>query len=446
MLVDKTTLYDLSVFHKEEEYSLFNRIDNTKTQAGKIVLQQIFSHPLSSLNEIKQVQETLKIISQKLESWPNQITNGTLLVIDKYLDDSPVNIPQHASPIDSYIYKFLHRASYSMILFSVKQLFEFIQGYNELISFFSDKTRPANLEKILNQVERIMNHHGLLELKQKKQFSDLTTQEVLRFGRFFHTEFHTQIRTLILCYGTLDAWYSMAVANKSLQLNEPLFVEKESPSIEAVSLRHLMLTKPVSYDLTLNEKKNFIFLTGANMAGKSTLIKGLGLAVYLAHIGMGVPAEKMELTLFDGILSNINVEDNIIKGESYFFNEVKRIRETLFRISNGKRWLVLIDELFKGTNIQDAMKCSEAVISGLVNLKNVLFILSTHLYEIGDDLKQYPSISFKYFETILKEDDLHFSYQLKEGISNDRMGFLILKKEGVLNLLNQLGENTMKKG
>ena len=129
-----------------------------------------------------------------------------------------------------------------------------------------------------------------------------------------------------------------------------------------------------------------------------------------------------------------------------FFNEVKRIRETLFRISNGKRWLVLIDELFKGTNIQDAMKCSEAVISGLVNLKNVLFILSTHLYEIGDDLKQYPSISFKYFETILKEDELHFSYQLKEGISNDRMGFLILKKEGVLNLLNQLGENTMKKG
>ena len=237
----------------------------------------------------------------------------------------------------------------------------------------------------------------------------------------------------------------MAVANKSLQLNEPFFVERESPSIDAVNLRHLMLTKPVSYNITLNKDKNFIFLTGANMAGKSTLIKGLGLSVYLAHIGMGVPAEKMELTLFDGILSNINVEDNIIKGESYFFNEVKRIRETLLRISDGKSWLVLIDELFKGTNIQDAMKCSEAVISGLVKFKNVLFILSTHLYEIGEDLKQYPSISFKYFETTLKQDELHFSYQLKEGISNDRMGFLILKKEGVLSLLNQLSGNTEEK-
>ncbi|PHX74515.1 MAG: DNA mismatch repair protein MutS [Chitinophagaceae bacterium] len=445
MLVDKTTLYDLSVFHKEEEYSLFKRIDNTKTQAGKQVLHQFFSQPLGSLNEIKQVQETLKIISRKLEVWPKQITNGTLLIIDKFLDDSPANIPQHASPIDSYLYKWLHRASYSMILFSVKQLFEFIQGYNELISLFSGEKRPANVEKILNQVEYIMNHHGLLELKEKNQFADLTTQEVLRYGRFFHIEFHTQIRSLILYYGTLDAWYSMAVANKLLQLNEPFFVERESPSIDAVNLRHLMLTKPVSYNITLNEDKNFIFLTGANMAGKSTLIKGLGLAVYLAHIGMGVPAEKMELTLFDGILSNINVEDNIIKGESYFFNEVKRIRETLLRISDGKRWLVLIDELFKGTNIQDAMKCSEAVISGLVKFKNVLFILSTHLYEIGEDLKQYPSISFKYFETTLNQDELHFSYQLKKGISNDRMGFLILKKEGVLDLLNQLSGNTEEK-
>jgi len=119
-----------------------------------------------------------------------------------------------------------------------------------------------------------------------------------------------------------------------------------------------MLAEPVAYDLTMDKNANFIFLTGANMAGKSTLIKAIGLSVYLAHLGMGVPAFQMQLTLFDGILTNINVEDNLVKGESYFFNEVKRIRETIIKITNGKRWLVLIDEIFKGTNIQDAMKCS----------------------------------------------------------------------------------------
>ena len=63
------------------------------------------------------------------------------------------------------------------------------------------------------------------------------------------------------------------------------------------------------------------------------------------------------LTLFDGVLSNINVADNIVKGESFFFNEVQRIKNTIDKINNGKKWLVLIDELFKGTNVQDAMKC-----------------------------------------------------------------------------------------
>jgi DNA mismatch repair ATPase MutS len=142
--------------------------------------------------------------------------------------------------------------------------------------------------------------------------------------------------------------------------------------------------------------------------------------------------------LFDGLLSNINVVDNLIKGESYFYNEVQRIKATITKVNNGKKWLILIDELFKGTNVQDAMKCSSAVIEGLLKINNSLFILSTHLYEIGEDLKKYPNISFNYFETNVTDDQLQFSYQLKKGISNDRLGYLILKREGVVKMLEGL--------
>src|SRR3954468_2158741 len=174
------------------------------------------------------------------------------------------------------------------------------------------------------------------------------------------------------------------------------------------------------------------------MAGKSTFIKSVGAAVFLAHLGMGIPAKEMKLTLFDGLLTNINVVDNIAKGESFFFNEVQRIKNTIQKINNGRKWLVLIDELFKGTNVQDAMKCSTVVIEGLLKIQNTLFILSTHLYEIGESLKKYPNIQFRYFETQVKEDQLIFSYQLKEGISNDRLGYLILKREGVVEMLQKL--------
>jgi DNA mismatch repair ATPase MutS len=99
---------------------------------------------------------------------------------------------------------------------------------------------------------------------------------------------------------------------------------------------------------------------------------------------------------------------------------------------------VLIDELFKGTNVEDAMKCSSAVVKGLIKIKTSLFILSTHLYEIGEELKIYPNISFKYFETQVQDGQLLFNYQLRDGISNDRLGYLILAREGVVDLLNKL--------
>jgi DNA mismatch repair ATPase MutS len=199
-----------------------------------------------------------------------------------------------------------------------------------------------------------------------------------------------------------------------------------------------MLETPVAYNVHLDQEQNFLFLTGANMAGKSTFIKAVGVAVYLAHVGMGVPATRLHLSLFDGLLSNIQVEDNITKGESYFFNEVQRIKKTINKINDGRNWLILIDELFKGTNVQDAMKCSTVVVEGLRKMQNALFILSTHLYEIGEGLMQFPNIQFRYFETSVNEDQLIFNYQLKTGISNDRLGYLILKREGVVNMLEKL--------
>jgi DNA mismatch repair ATPase MutS len=364
-----------------------------------------------------------------------------MLVIEKFFDDNPDPIPENITPLQASIYKWLHPRDYSLILFSMRQLFSLVKGFRSIHEFFKEDALPKPLSEIVFQTTKIIGDKRLIALLEKEEFHELSKREILYYGRIFHVELIAEMRMLMKYYGQLDAWYSMAKANMEIGLENPVFTDSAS-SIEATSLKHILLENAVSYDITMNKDSNFIFLTGANMAGKSTLIKAVGLAVYLAHIGMGVPAKEMKLSLFEGILSNINIEDNITKGESYFFNEVKRIKETIQKIDDGRNWLVLIDELFKGTNIQDAMKCSLAVIRGLVHIKNCLFILSTHLYEIGEDLKDLTTIDFRYFETILKDDELHFSYQLKEGISQDRMGYLILQKEGVTSLLENLGKPT----
>jgi DNA mismatch repair ATPase MutS len=210
------------------------------------------------------------------------------------------------------------------------------------------------------------------------------------------------------------------------------------PFIQATDLFHIQLPTPVPYNVTITPQSNFVFLTGANMAGKSTFIKAVGLCVYLAHLGTAVLAASMQLSFFNGLISNINLTDSLTQGESYFFKEVQRIKNTIEKITDGHNWLLLIDELFKGPDQQDAVKCGISVIESLRKINNSLFILSTHLYEIGEELKTYPNIQFKNFENSIENEQLIFSYQLKDGISNDRLGYLIMRKEGVVDLLNKL--------
>jgi DNA mismatch repair protein MutS len=438
MEVDKTTLADLIIFDREDEFSIFNKINLTVTSRGKEQLRRNLSNPLTGVDAIKGIQQTVLAIKARYKDWPAIISNGTVMVVERFFDANIDVIPASASPVAAYSYKIFHSHDFSLVKYSVRHCFDFIKGMGLLVEMFAGKDIPLPLKKQLDEAKKILEHPVLKVTGSYKFASDMKITEILVLGYFIRYKFKNNVLELLNIFGKLDAWYGMAMAIIKFDLAMPAFTEADGPVVNAKGLYHLMVDKAVPYDVVMNRQTNFLFLTGANMAGKSTFIKACGTAVYLAHTGMGVPAKEMQLTYFDGILSNINVIDNIAKGESYFFNEVQRIKATISKVSDGRKWLVLIDELFKGTNVQDAMKCSSAVIEGLLKISNSLFILSTHLYEIGDELKKHPNITFNYFETAVTNDQLSFSYQLKEGISNDKLGYLILKKEGVVNMLENL--------
>lgn len=437
MQVDKTTLNDLSIFQFEEELSIYHSLNFTKTNGGRECWKKIISSPLNSIQAIQDRQESIQIIIQNLEHWPNTITNGNIMVVEKFYDSYIEKIPNHANTFQSFFYKLLHTEDYSIIKYSIEHFYDFFSGFNAIIKLLEKNNLPKPLEKIFDKISFLLKKDFIEELLSIPK-KEKTVAQNLNLAFQLKYKFKTEAFELIELYNELDAMYSMAWAHKKHNLCFPEIIDTNKPIIQAEKLFHILLPNPVSYNISLNEKQNFLFLTGANMAGKSTYIKSLGVAVYLTHIGMGVPAKHFTCSLFEGLLSNIQVSDNIIKGESYFYNEVKRIKKTIEKINDGKNWLILIDELFKGTNVQDAMKCSITVIEGIRKINNAIFVLSTHLYEIGEGLQQYNNITFQYFETQVEKDQLIFNYQLKEGISNDRLGFLILKKEGVIDILNTL--------
>lgn len=438
MQIDKTTYNDISVFSADEEFSIFHKVNFTRTSIGKEWLKHFFTQPFDDVQKIMATQKIIRAFLPHVGQLPEDITNGTILVMNKFLDYDLDVPPTDPDPVKARFYKWFHQGDYSILRFSLKHFADFFRGIKKLADILSREDLPLATKIYIERLEILLKKPVLQQLSESRKSQSFPLAKSLHFGRQLFTINRSDTIEMMDIFGRLDAWYSMAVAMKNFNLSFPEFIEQEAPLVEAKGLYHLLLPHPVAYDLQMNPENNFLFLTGANMAGKSTLIKSVGSSVFLAHIGMGVPAEKMKLTLFYGLLSNINVVDNIAKGESFFFNEVQRIKHTIEKINNGKKWLVLIDELFKGTNVQDAMKCSLAVIKGLIKIKNSLFILSTHLYEIGEELKNYPNISFRYFETNVNDEQLEFSYQLKEGISNDRIGYVILKREKVVDMLEKL--------
>jgi DNA mismatch repair protein MutS len=438
MQIDKVTFNDISIFHQEEEFSIFHKLNFTKTVGGKEWLRRFFTEPHHDLKRIIGTQNIIKTLLDHIDDWPTEITNGTIIMIEKFLDYNLDPIPENQTGLNTFTYKVLHSQDYSMVKFSIRHFSDFYCGLRKLLELLSNTELPGNLSFYLDRIKAIMKEEPLQRLSERKSNEKFSVRDNLYYAFHLRTKYKTDTLELIEIFSRLEAWYSMAMAVKTFDLRFPQFIEQDQPYFRGEGLYHLLLQAPIAYDLVLKPDENFLFLTGANMAGKSTLIKAIGSSVFLAHIGMAVPAKQMQLTVFDGLLSNINVSDNIAKGESYFFNEVQRIKNTIYKINDGKKWLVLIDELFKGTNVQDAMKCSLTVIKGLIKIKNSLFILSTHLYEIGEELKKYPNISFKYFETNVMDDQLDFSYQLKEGISNDRIGYVILRREKVVEMLEKL--------
>lgn len=438
MQADKTTLKDLSIFNTEEEQSVFHHLDFTTTAGGREWLRHLLANPYSDLDKIQETQQTLRLILRKENHWPSVITNGTVMVVEKFYDSAIDEIPKDVNVANSFYYRIIKSQDFSLIRFSITHFIDFAIGLQQIIDCFDKENNPKLLQDIVNRIKYLTDKPVIKTMMSRDRRQKLSAQHYLQFGHYLKYHFKERALELTDIYSRLDAYYSMAMAGKKLDFCFPEIKKADSPFIHAKNLYHLLVTTPVAYNLELNQQQNFLFLTGANMAGKSTFIKAVGVSVYLAHVGMGVPAESFELSLFDGLLSNIQVEDNISRGESYFFNEVQRIKKTITKINDGRNWLILIDELFKGTNVQDAMKCSTSVIEGLRKMKNTLFILSTHLYEIGEELKQYPNIKFNYFETKTEGGQLIFSYQLKEGISNDRLGYLILKREGVVEMLENL--------
>jgi DNA mismatch repair ATPase MutS len=433
---DKITLKDLSFFASDGG-GVFALLDHTTTHAGKEVLRKHIMQPPNTPDKLQQTQDAVKFWLEHGKYWPEIISNGTLLMLEKFFDAAdyfsapPSGITMMFSNL---MLKLFNKNEYFFTQFSLSHLSDFLNGCKQLMKVLEVQDIPPMLRSHLEEMQKELQHRlteQIAAVNKQTPFKDLSKLSFSARREMKHT-----IQRLVQLYAKLDSWQAMAKAAHTNKWTFPTLLAETPIVYEAKDLYHPLLAEPVSYDVSFGNGKNFLVLTGANMSGKTTFMRAMGVGALLAHLGTGVPAANMRISFLQGIITNMHVEDDLLKGESYFFAEVQRMKQTAQRIIREGAHLVLMDELFKGTNVHDAYECTRAVIDGLLLQTGHIMVLSTHLYEVAQHFKDNPSLQFAYFVTNTTDDgNFKFRYQLKEGISNDRIGYKILQREGVIDLL-----------
>lgn len=404
--------------------------DHTLNPDSQYVLLQLLQKPLQSLEQIKQRQAILKQIIATESLWMTYDYNKIDYVdSQKFLSYFPLEKIKNVDFV-SYILK---KQIKNMLLGEYMQLIHFllkIEGYianGIVIENFPEDYQPE-ISYIIDYLRKFRLKHYTIKIRRGK-FGYYAVQElnaiVSENRRNGSTLLFFEKLNLLECYISIS---------KGIAQNKFQFADIGNDCIQLLGIYHPLVADPIKNDIEVTDICTLV--TGANMSGKSTLLKTIGLCIYLSHLGVGIPATSAKIPFYDTISIQINHSDDLKNGYSHFMNEIVNLKKVIQEAHQGKRCFAIFDELFKGTNHQDALTISVKTMVGLKKFKTCNFFISTHLNELREKLSEYkiPTATY-YLDCEIQDETPIFNYLVKAGWSTLQIGQLLFKKEGLDELL-----------
>lgn len=476
--------YDLDIFGND---SLFQHLNRTATFIGKKTLAlQLLSQ--KSHEEILENQEAIQELAKDL-TWRQDFAAHAQLSSDsekiyhklKTWSTAPsapigkfMQVLTYVTPVlfaaaiatyfitDQYVY--LSISSF-IFVFNLGLLGNFIKRimienansesidkalrhYSSLLTkieksdFTSSRLKHLQSQLLLNNEKTSLKIKKLSELfASLDSIGNLVTTPVFNGTFLFHI--HTlkaliawkkkngsQLMTAIDIMGEVEMLNSLA----NFSYNNPNYAFPKLNNNYAITftdLSHPLLNKEnrIGNDIDFS-KENFIILTGSNMSGKSTFLRSLGINMVLAGTGAPVCAAAANVQPLK-VLVSMRLSDSLSDSTSYFFAEIKRLKQIMDSLQ-GERCFVLLDEILRGTNSDDKRNGTIEVIKKMVN-KQVIGAIATHDTEVCLTTKEYPNqLTNKSFEATIVDNELYFDYKLRDGVCQNKSATFLMKKLGVI--------------
>lgn len=478
--------YDLDIFGRG---SLFQFLNRTVTPQGHRFLAQMLSAPLNSANEIIECQKLVDELSRQVEWRQNFAATGKLYAETEAEADWLLNWKTDIFNLNtSKIVKVLLIA---LPLFAIFSIVHWVVSGNSAIFIFSALLQTyfwfiekKNISLIYSQFGKrgdlLKKYARLLTIienfewksnKGKQIIEELNidippSKEIKRLDKII-SAFDNRNNLLmgsvlnatlfwdVMCSYRIVLWHNrnrhyfdkwmnvIALIDAACSLanfaynNEgfcyPKLVEEKDFSLQAIKLGHPLIhpKKRINNDFVFGQNK-ILIVTGANMAGKSTFLRTIGVNMVLSMCGAPVCAQNMLFKPVE-LFSNMRTSDSLFDDESYFFAELKRIKAILDEVDKGRELLIILDEILKGTNSVDKLDGSQKLIKRLIK-SNVPSVIATHDLKLTEIEADYPNdVCNMCFEIEIDNDEMKFDYSLRKGVTKMMNASFLMKKMGIVD-------------
>jgi DNA mismatch repair ATPase MutS len=475
--------HDLDIFGTGSLYQFLNR---TSTRNGDEILATLLTSEAGSVETIQNRQNIIADLKERIDFRQHFTARGRLFT-EKADDHEDINRWLKSS---SYInkYPWLFFLALGMSLISISIITWVITDHSRfwnliyvfmvnllILSPFLHRTmkyqsvisRKHDLLKGYAQLLKIITHTSFKhpELQENGRRARVGMREVTRLSKlmqlfdqrlnmllgfllngFFLFDFvmlylleRWKRRNLqeILDWIELCGWTDAMVSLSGFAWNHPDFVlprvSKEQQEIEFSQLGHPLIPgeKRVNNDISIDSEK-VVVITGANMAGKSTLLRSLGVNMVLAYTGCPVCAQKFDFG-YMGLYSSMRTADSLKDEESYFLAEIKKLHLIVERMEKGLPLMILLDEVLKGTNTTDKKRGSVGLIKRTLNYPVRCFI-ATHDLSLGELEASFQGEVVNYcFESYIEDMVLSFDYTMRRGIATNMNAYFLMKQMGIVD-------------
>lgn len=477
---------DLDIFGN---HSFFQSINRTVTIYGKKKLAQTILYPYETKDLILCRQEAIRELSQKPKLIAHfravgQMNNAEDLDINNFSEqfNGSKSLRHSSWKLTPYIAPSLFILIVLLCLFdlapstligvywtfafgismatlkdirkkmsSFEKKIDTLQIYSNLLEVLETEEVRSSLLKDLKQKVK-GTKSASQAIKQLKSYADNLDQSSTVLGLiflnpflFWNVTYAIKIEKWIEQHkADVNSWFDALAEFESLislsnfAYTHPDYTYPEvsdSLQFEARELGHPMLDRNICVrnDVSISKNPFFLVVTGANMAGKSTYLRTVGINHVLACTGAPVCASSLKFYPFR-LVTNLRTSDSLADNESYFFAELKRLKMIIDRLQSGEQLFIILDEILKGTNSEDKQKGSIALMKQLVAC-NGNGIIATHDLLLGELEKQYPEAIKNYrFEADIKDEHLSFTYKIREGVAQNMNACFLMKKMGITGL------------